>query len=50
MDKANAIANSLENQFTLHDLCDENHEQRVEVRVQAVLEAAENDPPPRPRE
>jgi hypothetical protein len=26
-DKANAIADCLENQFTPHDLCDENHEQ-----------------------
>jgi hypothetical protein len=32
-DKANAIADSLEIQFTPHDLCDENHEGRVEARV-----------------
>jgi hypothetical protein len=45
MDKANEIADCLENQFTPHDLCDENHERRVEARVQALLEAADNDPP-----
>jgi hypothetical protein len=27
------IANCLENQFTSHDLCDENHERRVETRA-----------------
>jgi hypothetical protein len=32
-DKANAIADCLETQFAHHDLCDENHERRVEVRV-----------------
>jgi hypothetical protein len=29
--KDNAIAECLENQFTHHDMCDENHEQRVET-------------------
>jgi hypothetical protein len=29
--EANAIADCLENQFTPHDLCDENHERRVEA-------------------
>jgi hypothetical protein len=43
-DKANAIADCLENQFTPHDLCDENHEERVEATVQALLEAADNNP------
>jgi hypothetical protein len=43
-DKANAIADCLENQFTPLDLCDENHEKRVEARVQALLEAADNNP------
>jgi hypothetical protein len=33
------------NEFTPHDLCDESHERRVEARVQALLEAAENDSP-----
>jgi hypothetical protein len=40
-DKANTIADCLENQFTPHDLCDENHEERVEAGVQALLKAAE---------
>jgi hypothetical protein len=44
LDKANAIADCLENQFTPHDLCDENHERRVEARVQALLEAADINP------
>jgi hypothetical protein len=48
-DKGNAIADCLENQFTPHDLCDENHEQRVEARFQALLEAADNNPPQRIR-
>jgi hypothetical protein len=43
-DKANAITDCLENQFTPHDPCDENHERRVEARVQALLEAADSDP------
>jgi hypothetical protein len=42
--KANAIADCLENQFTPHDLCDENHERRVEARVQALFKAADNNP------
>jgi hypothetical protein len=45
MYKANAIADFLENQFIAHDLCNENHKRRVEARAQAVLEAADNDPP-----
>jgi hypothetical protein len=44
-DKANAIADCLENQFTPHDLCEVNHERRVEARVQALLEAADSDIP-----
>jgi hypothetical protein len=43
-EKANAIVDCLENQFTPHDMCDENHEQRVEAKVQALLEAADNNP------
>jgi hypothetical protein len=42
-EKANAIANCLENQFTSHDLRDENHG-RVEVRVQALLTSVHNKP------
>jgi hypothetical protein len=45
VDKANALADCLENLFTPHDLCDEEHERRVEARVQALLEAEDNDPP-----
>jgi hypothetical protein len=48
-DKANAIADCLENQFTPHDLCDENHEQRVEAMVHDLLEAADSDLPERIR-
>jgi hypothetical protein len=48
-DKANDIADCLENQFTSNDLCDENHERWVEARVQALLEAEGNDTPQRIR-
>jgi hypothetical protein len=48
-DKANAIADCLENQFTPHDLCDDNHDERVEARVQALLEADDRNPPVRIR-
>jgi hypothetical protein len=47
VDKANAIADCLENQFTRHDLCDENQEQRVKANVQDLLEAVNSDPSPR---
>jgi hypothetical protein len=40
--KANAIADCLENQFAPHDLCDENHEQLLKTRVQALPDAADN--------
>jgi hypothetical protein len=43
VDKANAIADCLENQFTPHDLCDENHERRVKARGQALF-GADDDP------
>jgi hypothetical protein len=33
LEKANAIADCLENQFALHDLCDKNHKQQVEATV-----------------
>jgi hypothetical protein len=42
--KANAIGDCLENQFTHHDLCDENHERRVESKVQSLLETVEKNP------
>jgi hypothetical protein len=37
IDKANAIADCLENQFTAHNLCDCDHRQQVEATVQALL-------------
>jgi hypothetical protein len=40
-EKANAVADCLENQLTHNDLCDENHERRMEARVQALLEAVD---------
>jgi hypothetical protein len=42
LEKASAIADCLENQFTLHDLCDENYKHRVEARVQTLLETVED--------
>jgi hypothetical protein len=44
LEKANAIADCLENLLTPHDLCDENHERRVEAGVQALLESVDNNP------
>jgi hypothetical protein len=49
VDKANATADCLENQFTPHELCEEDYERRVETRVQALLEAADSDLPKRIR-
>jgi hypothetical protein len=49
VDKAKAIADCLENQFTPHNLCEENHEQQVEAKVQALLEAVDSNPPERIR-
>jgi hypothetical protein len=43
-EKANAIADCLENQFTHHDLCDERHERRVENKVQDILETEDTAP------
>jgi hypothetical protein len=45
LEEANAIADCLENQFTPHDLCDENYKRQVEARVQTLLEAVDNNPP-----
>jgi hypothetical protein len=36
-EKANVIANFLENQFISHHLCDENHERQAETRIQVLL-------------
>jgi hypothetical protein len=44
-EKANAIADCLENRFTHRDLCDENHERRVETIVQDILETEDIDLP-----
>jgi hypothetical protein len=49
LEKANAIADYLENLFTPHDLCDESHERRVETRVQALLETIDDSPRERDR-
>jgi hypothetical protein len=49
VDKANTIADCLESQFTPHKLCDENHEWQVEARIQALLEAKDNNPPEKVR-
>jgi hypothetical protein len=38
------IADYLENQFTSHDLCDENHERQVETTVQALLASVDGTP------
>jgi hypothetical protein len=45
IDKANVIANYLENQFTPHELCDLGHERRVEAKVQVVLNTVDEAPP-----
>jgi hypothetical protein len=38
------IVNCLENQFTSHDLCDENHEREVGTTVQALLASVDDTP------
>jgi hypothetical protein len=48
-EKANAIADNLEIQFTPHILCHDNHERRVEARVQDLLETVDTSPPQRKR-
>jgi hypothetical protein len=45
VDQTNAVADCLENQFTPHDMCDENHERRAEDGVQTLLAAEDNDSP-----
>jgi hypothetical protein len=49
IEKANATADCLENQFTLHDLCDENHRRQVKATVRTLLGATENNSPERVR-
>jgi hypothetical protein len=48
-EKANAIADCLEIQFTPHELCEEKHERQVEAKVQALLETVDKNPPQRVR-
>jgi hypothetical protein len=43
-EKANVIADYLENQFTSHGLFDENHARQVETTVQALLASASGPP------
>jgi hypothetical protein len=38
LENAEAIADCLENQFTPHDLCDENHKGQLKTGVLALLE------------
>jgi hypothetical protein len=40
--KANMIVVCLEKQFTSHVLCEENHERRVETKVQVLLASADD--------
>jgi hypothetical protein len=42
LEKADEIAACSENQFTPHDLCEENHEWHVDDGVQALLKAVDN--------
>jgi hypothetical protein len=41
-EKAKAVVDCLEKQFTSHDLRDENHERHVKTTVQALLESADD--------
>jgi hypothetical protein len=43
-EKVNVIADYLENQFTSHDRCDENHERQVETAVQDLLVPLDDTP------
>jgi hypothetical protein len=43
-EKANEIADCLENQFTSRDLCDEKHEREVGTTVQALLASVDGTP------
>jgi hypothetical protein len=44
-EKANAIVEYLEIQFTPPDLCDENNERRLQARVHALLDTVDDSPP-----
>jgi hypothetical protein len=43
-EKAKVTADCLENRFTSHDLCDENHKREVGSTVQALLASADATP------
>jgi hypothetical protein len=43
-EKANVIADCLDDQFTSHNLCDKNYERQVETRVQAPLASVDCTP------
>jgi hypothetical protein len=45
LEKANIISDCLENQFTPHDLCDENHEWRVEAKSPTSAGSCRQQPP-----
>jgi hypothetical protein len=40
IDKANIVADCLENQFTVHALCDCEHRQQLEAELEVLLTAA----------
>jgi hypothetical protein len=44
LDEADAVADCLYDQFTLHDLCDGNHDWRVDTRVKACSKAYKEPP------
>jgi hypothetical protein len=44
IDKANEIANYLENQLTPHELCDSDNERQVVALVQALLDTVKETP------
>jgi hypothetical protein len=44
LEKANKVADCVQNHFMPHDLCDETHEEWVEVRAESVLETVDNPP------
>jgi len=46
-DKLSQRNRCLDYQFRPRDQCDEQHERRVEACVQALLEAEDNNPPPK---
>jgi hypothetical protein len=43
-EKTKAIADCLDNQFTSHDLCDKNHKQCVQTRLQALHTSVDDIP------